>query len=1776
VPCHAANLPPIRPLIRLDSVLGMQPSTHDQAAALRTPLLSSVAPSSSPPSPSSSSTSLLLPPQATAVPFPASSAPGSSVDVVGQQSARIGEGDSNVEVGTPLSHPHSVSDSRVVIGGMSGSSSHHPPQATQLVSPASSAAAQPNPPSASPAASASSPSDAAATGQAAVRPSSASASGQGQGQERKPSEGRVHTINVSAKDKDSNMSTRPVPDPLGAPGVPASAQSGPTPAAQARQDDRHFTLSRAKAEFPKNEKGKPVAYSKETNCVITSKYTIVTFLPLNLFEQFCNLANLYFLLVGLFQIIPVFSTTNGNPTMYQPLAFIVFVSACRAAKEDWDQHKADASRNGFPYDVMTDKGWKATESGDIRVGNIVKVKQNNMIPADMLFLGSSLSKGHCFIDKSNLNGETTLEVMNSMNHTRNWCKDDASLVNMSLTLDYEPPNKRFDSFRGKMMMHDDAAFPDPIDIDGKSLMMRETNLRNCDYIYGLVVYTGNDTKIQRSNLEGEKPKTKVSFIMRQVNTYLIYMLLLQSILCIVGGVLAGAFREGFTSDMWFLDFDAEGSPAPDAVRTGVYAFFSWFILLSQMVPISLIVSAEVVKFIQSVFIEKDLHLYYPKLNKPAKCNSSTIHEDLGLIDYIFSDKTGTLTQNKMEFRYLLTEIGEFGSKETDIAKSVKTRQQQLADKKAGRPVTNSSHPWSQLVASHIAPRDPDIDKDNCCTAGACGRACWNAPVDDSLLTNEEIPPLAKNEFTEEERRVLLMRLWGKPPAGESAEETERARAVVHRYLLHMALSNTVKPYEDEGEMKFQAESAEELAMAQFSRRCGFFKRQLNPTVLEITQYDENLQEKPEKIVETYNHVATFGFTSKRARVTVIYQQLDGAKKGTVHVMMKGQDTVALPLIKLNVDEDELLDQLKNMSTNGLRTLVAGYSELDSAWWQERAAAYTDVIQRDATPASEGHPEKCIKEQCHLCAQHELFERVEKEADLQYLGCIGLEDQLQLLVPECIGDCIRGGIKVWMITGDKLETAKNIGLACNLIDPDMIPSFSSADIQECAKEFQRARLVEITGSWASLANNDEELGRIFDIFDRNNNGTLDVEELEVILNALRCDFTQDKLRSVLAAHVSDGELSPAEVNSIDRSGFIALLKSTQMSKFDAVWFDIEEGIKTYNAIKDHEQYPVSLLIDRAAFQVLFPGKAGAKVTQADLDSLGPNVTAKKMATLREMFFQLAGRSKSVVFARAEPAHKKRMVTEIQARVRGAITLAIGDGANDTDMITAAHIGVGIAGVEGTAATNASDYAIGTFRMLHRLLFVHGFYSYQRTSKLVNFIFYKASLVAVMMFLFGFFSAMSGQQFLPDAPYQLYNVMYTALPIMVVAVFDKLLPAGFLEDNPVIYQRQKHTAFDPVIFSGWIFRAFLHACIIYFATYWSFGVDNISQSGGRADGIWFFATTAYYATVMVPTLLILYDMANITIIHWISIACSVAALYLVTWIMNYLYTIVPDLAGVVNTMYASAMHWLVVLAAVFVCMGLELLWRGAMRELRPSIVQIYQEIYRLTPAEQKAALDPARLMMVDTLNGDSPSSTSPEATSAKGDGDAIHVDVSVSHRRGARASDESRRNSIVSVGHDSTRGSQKTKSNMVRAMLRFRNLTGAHFDSAAQAQLQQHDRFVFNNSPKHTLKNQPSASFNKATSGGSASGSGSNSGRSSARASGVAPPSASSNSSHLAIASPSEEIHVVPVVSASSRDASHQAGNINNNSSSSTGLSASNLSMHIVGKYDGGEEPKSDEK
>jgi magnesium-transporting ATPase (P-type) len=361
------------------------------------------------------------------------------------------------------------------------------------------------------------------------------------------------------------------------------------------------------------------------------------------------------------------------------------------------------------------------------------------------------------------------------------------------------------------------------------------------------------------------------------------------------------------------------------------------------------------------------------------------------------------------------------------------------------------------------------------------------------------------------------------------------------FMRHMALSNTVRPFHDEGKLKFQAESAEEKAMCEFAETCGFVKTQLEPTTLEIIDQDGT------KVTEQYLHVATLGFTSQRARVTVIYQAVD---TNMIHVMTKGQDTVVLPLLTDVPASSDLHSTLTACSNNGLRTLVCGYATLPTAWWLHWAKKYTKVVEAPEEH-TEGHPSKCKPKQCSACKEHKLFEDIEKEAKLKYLGVVGMEDQLQELVPETIHDLLQADINVWMITGDKLETAKNIGMACNLINADMVPHISpDMKLKDACRAFSESRLIEITGQWCKLANDSKELVALFRGLQMNSTtGRVRVSVLLQCLDAF--GFKADHHQVIEEEIASD---------FVTEQQFIALMEgsSATISLFDAVKYDIQAG------------------------------------------------------------------------------------------------------------------------------------------------------------------------------------------------------------------------------------------------------------------------------------------------------------------------------------------------------------------------------------------------------------------------------------------------------------------------------------------------------------------------------------------------------------------------------------------------------------------------------------------
>ena len=304
---------------------------------------------------------------------------------------------------------------------------------------------------------------------------------------------------------------------------------------------------------------------------------------------------------------------------------------------------------------------------------------------------------------------------------------------------------------------------------------------------------------------------------------------------------------------------------------------------------------------------------------------------------------------------------------------------------------------------------------------------------------------------------------------------------------------------------------------------------------------------------------------------------------------------------------------------------------------------------------------------------------EIELDMELLGATAIEDKLQRGVPDTIARLARAGVSIWVLTGDKEETAVNIGFACQLLNRSM-------------------RRMHFNGKYVG---------------------------------------GPDK-----------GKLKTG-----------AVLKAEIMKAY--------RGIQS---IPEAQRNIQSLVIDGAALELVFPNSNNITPEARCDDAL-----LEQNGSLRNCVLALANLCKAVVACRVSPKQKSLMVNLIKINTKGIKTLAIGDGANDVPMIQAAHVGVGISGQEGMQAVNASDFAIGQFAFLGRLLLVHGRWNYRRMSKLVGYMFYKNIVLCIVPFLYTFLGGYSGQQFMPElSGVQIFNIIYTGMPVTILAILDQDVP------------------------------------------------------------------------------------------------------------------------------------------------------------------------------------------------------------------------------------------------------------------------------------------------------------------------------------------------------------------------------------------------------------------
>ncbi|KAL0884283.1 hypothetical protein ABMA27_016269 [Loxostege sticticalis] len=992
-----------------------------------------------------------------------------------------------------------------------------------------------------------------------------------------------------------------------------------------------------------------------SNSISTAKYSVPSFIPLFLFEQFRRYSNCFFLLIALLQQIPDVSPT-GRWTTLTPLILILSVSAIKEIVEDFKRHRADDETNRRQVEVLREGRWLSIRWEKLQVGDICKVLNNQFFPADLVLLSSSEPQGISFIETSNLDGETNLKIRQASPET---AKLDTTrlLADFHATIQCEPPNRHLYEFNG--MLKETNAKTIPLGLD--QMLLRGAMLRNTSWVYGVVIYTGHETKLMKNST---KAPLKRSSIDRQTNTHILMLFMI---------LLALSLLSAGCNELWVRNHSDWYIGLDEAQNTHFgFNFLTFLILYNNLIPISLQVTAEIVRFFQAKFIAMDSEMYHEQTDTPAMARTSNLNEELGMVKYVFSDKTGTLTCNIMEF-----------------------------------------HKCS--IAEMIYNKPGETER-----------------LEDTLLYQN------------------LMRNHPTAP-------------VIREFLTMLAICHTVIPEMVDGKINYHAASPDERALVMGAARFGFVFETRTPTSVRIRV--PSADTPPEQKEEEYAILNVIDFTSSRKRMSVIVR----TPTGEIKLYCKGADSVIYP--RLGGGEhaqhaDGTLQHLEHFASEGLRTLVFAVADIPAAVYQDWSNTY-----HKASIAIQDREQK-IEEAALLI-----------ENNLRLLGATAIEDKLQDGVPETIAALLKANMYVWVLTGDKQETAINIAHSARLIHAGM----------------------------PLLILNEDSL---------------------------------DGTRETISRHsVEFGE----------------------------------------NLRKQNE---VALIID------------------------GKTLKYAMGCDLKKDFLDLCISCKVVVCCRVSPIQKAEVV-EMVSSATGAVTLAIGDGANDVAMIQRASVGVGISGVEGLQAVCASDYSIAQFRFLLRLLLVHGAWNYSRISKLILYSFYKNICLYVIELWFAIYSAWSGQILFERWTIGFYNVIFTALPPFAIGLFDKLCSPDIMLRHPILYiPSQQGLLFNVRVFWIWAVNALLHSVLLFWLPV-LMASHHVLWPSGKDGGYLVLGNFVYTYVVLTVCLKAGLATHSWTWVTHVAIWGSVAMWFLFILIYSNIYPSIligAVMRGMDRMVFSSLVFWL----------------------------------------------------------------------------------------------------------------------------------------------------------------------------------------------------------------------------------------------------------------------------
>ncbi|CAG8731046.1 2333_t:CDS:2, partial [Acaulospora morrowiae] len=651
------------------------------------------------------------------------------------------------------------------------------------------------------------------------------------------------------------------------------------------------------------------------NSITTSRYTFWNFLPKQIWYQFSKIANFYFLFVAALQAIPGFSPT-GQFTTIIPLSIFISIAIAHEGFDDFRRHRQDQVENNKECSVLrvyrsSDRNgaskrfgvWNKIKWKQLEVGDLVLVKAQEWVPADLLLLHSKGENGACFIETAALDGETNLKQRQALKETNSLENMDA-LANFEATVTTENPNQDLYNFDGSIKLPNGKT----LGLSNDQILLRGTILRNTPEVYGLVVFTGEETKLRMNASKNIRTKAPtIQHLMNRVVMIIFTFVISLSVICTILAALWNRYAE---SKAWYL-LGAEGT-----LHTKLFTFI---ILFNTMIPISLYVTMEIVKLAQAYFINCDLEMYHKETDTPAEARTSTINEELGQVKYLFSDKTGTLTDNIMLFRKISVG-GRAFLHDLDLRRI--EEEELLAALRQPRKPSRLRKRFSLSIGRNRSEGSEDLNSIQMISLGRrestrSGHFSMIAPAaigPSPLYTRGSISRSSTRSTTSKNKDgdgqirstldlLTIIQHQSNTPFGEKARF----------FLLAIALCHTCVPEIDKetDDVFYQAASPDEFALVTAAKELGYVVIDKSMSSVSLLINNEgpvglNAPNKDTATYETYQILNVIEFSSKRKRMSVIYRLPDGR----ICLLCKGADSIVL----------ELLRDPKNSGLKGKATL----------------------------------------------------------------------------------------------------------------------------------------------------------------------------------------------------------------------------------------------------------------------------------------------------------------------------------------------------------------------------------------------------------------------------------------------------------------------------------------------------------------------------------------------------------------------------------------------------------------------------------------------------------------------------------------------------------------------------------------------------------------------------------------------------------------------------------------------------------------------------------------